>query len=191
MARHDERPGIEGNGTLAKKYLIRHGDAEDTLELRTDDDGSLWVREEDEGDWSSVHLEKAGDSGLYMLLVNDRPTELYLERRRGGAIATIGRHTFDCDVTPWRPGASGRRLTAASAGGPLRLVAPMTGSVVEVRCAVGQEVAEGDVLLVIESMKMNNEFRAPGAGTVESIAVKAGDRVSGGQLLVTLHRAGA
>lgn len=174
---------------MAKKYVVRHGDAEVALELRVDEgDGRTWVRRE-EGEWQRVHLERAGDSGLYMLLLNERPTELYLDRRRGGAVVTIGRHTFDCDVAPWRPGGQ-RTRTRSSSGGPVRLVAPMTGSVVEVRCAPGQAVAEGDVLLVIESMKMNNEFRATVAGTVESVAVKAGERVSGGQLLVSLRAAG-
>ena len=61
----------------------------------------------------------------------------------------------------------------------MKPVAPMTGSGVEVRCEVGQAVTEGDVLRVIESMKMNNEFRAPVTGTVETVAVKAAQRVEG------------
>jgi biotin carboxyl carrier protein len=47
------------------------------------------------------------------------------------------------------------------------------------------------VLLVIESMKMNNELRSPAAGTVESVPVTAGQRVKAGDLLVQIHLAPA
>jgi biotin carboxyl carrier protein len=63
----------------------------------------------------------------------------------------------------------------------------MTGSIVEVRCSPGQAVAKGDVLLVIESMKMNNELRSPADGVVEQVPVTAGQRVNAGDLLVALQ----
>jgi len=63
----------------------------------------------------------------------------------------------------------------------------MTGSIIEVRCRPGDQVAQGDVLLVIESMKMNNELRSPAAGVVEQVAVANGQRVKAGDLLVALH----
>jgi biotin carboxyl carrier protein len=63
----------------------------------------------------------------------------------------------------------------------------MTGSIVEVRCVPGDAVEPGDVLLVIESMKMNNELRSPAAGTVETVSITAGQRVKAGELLVVLH----
>jgi biotin carboxyl carrier protein len=63
----------------------------------------------------------------------------------------------------------------------------MTGSIVEVRCTPGLAVQQGDVLLVIESMKMNNELRSPAAGVVEQVPVEPGQRVTAGQLLVALH----
>ena len=67
----------------------------------------------------------------------------------------------------------------------------MTGSIVEVRCTPGQVVQPGDVLLVIESMKMNNELRSPAAGVVEQVPITAGQRVNAGQLLVALNAAPA
>jgi pyruvate carboxylase subunit B len=63
----------------------------------------------------------------------------------------------------------------------------MTGSVVDVPRNLGDAVETGDVLLIIESMKMDNEMRAPGSGVVTAINVKAGDRVTAGQLLVVVE----
>jgi biotin carboxyl carrier protein len=143
------------------------------------------VKREDEVGWHEVSLERVGDSGLFLLMVDSQPTELYLERRRGGR-SCIGRHQFNYDVEPWRP-ASQRSQRAVQTSGAVRVVAPMTGSVVEVRCAVGDRVEPGQVMLVIESMKMNNELRSPAGGVVEAVPVAAGQRVTAGELLVALH----
>ena len=66
------------------------------------------------------------------------------------------------------------------------LSAPMPGSVLLVHAQAGDSVAAGDVLVVLESMKMELQVVAPAAGTVARVAVAAGDRVAGGQLLVEI-----
>ena len=71
-----------------------------------------------------------------------------------------------------------------AAGGPVR--APMPGLVVRVEVTVGQEVAAGTGLVVVEAMKMENELRAHSRGLVEQIHVEAGQRVEKGAPLVTL-----
>jgi acetyl/propionyl-CoA carboxylase alpha subunit len=68
------------------------------------------------------------------------------------------------------------------------LVAPMPGSVVEVAVAVGQSVAEGDRLVVVEAMKTHQSLFTPFDGTVESIGVSVGDQVREGQLLVRVAK---
>jgi biotin carboxyl carrier protein len=166
---------------MATKYLIAGEDGEVTVELRSDD-GATFVRREGEEHWHEASLERVGDSGLFLLMVDAEPMELYLERRRGGAKVEVGRHAWNYDVAPWRPGARGRAVRQQT--GAVRVTAPMTGSIVEVRCAVGDAVEAGQVLLVIESMKMNNELRSPASGVVETVAVAAGQRVSAGELLV-------
>ena len=118
-------------------------------------------------------------------MLDNRPIELYLQRRRGGADVTLGRHTFTADVGPWRPASQRVRADAKSAG-VVRIVAPMTGSIVELRCKPGDRIERGQVVLVIESMKMNNELRSPAAGTVDTVPVEAGQRVKANEVLVTL-----
>lgn len=62
--------------------------------------------------------------------------------------------------------------------------APIPGLILEINVTVGQEVEEGDNLLILEAMKMENTFQSPRAGTIKSIAVSKGDAVDKGQLLI-------
>ncbi|CDG00094.1 Putative uncharacterized protein [Avibacterium paragallinarum JF4211] len=62
----------------------------------------------------------------------------------------------------------------------------MAGTIWKVVASEGQQVAEGDVLLILEAMKMETEIRASQAGTVQNIRVKAGDAVAVGDTLLTL-----
>ena len=66
------------------------------------------------------------------------------------------------------------------------MTAPMPGKILEVKVADGQTVEAGELLLVMEAMKMETEVRASKAGTVGSVSVKEGDAVSVGDTLLTL-----
>lgn len=77
-----------------------------------------------------------------------------------------------------------RAAARPTAGG---LEAPMPGKVLKVSVEVGETVARGQEVLVIEAMKMENTLRAPRDGKVRAISVQAGDRVSPGTLLVDLE----
>jgi biotin carboxyl carrier protein len=65
--------------------------------------------------------------------------------------------------------------------------APMPGKIVDVLVKVSDSVKEGDAVLILEAMKMENELRAPRRGTVTSVLVEKGDPVERGQLLVALE----
>ena len=69
---------------------------------------------------------------------------------------------------------------------PGTLTAPTPGTILEVRVVPGQEVAAGDVLVVLEAMKVEHTVRAAEAGTVEAVSVEAGEAVSEGAVLVRL-----
>jgi len=81
-----------------------------------------------------------------------------------------------------------RDLTAAAKGpsGPAPLVAPMPGLIVRVRVKPGDAVAAGEGLVVMEAMKMENELRSAGAGTVRAVRVSPGDKVERGAILIEL-----
>lgn len=73
----------------------------------------------------------------------------------------------------------------APAGGKVKVNAPMPGTVLKINVAAGQTVKKGDVLCVLEAMKMENEITAPESGTV-AYAIAKGSTVKTGDLLVSL-----
>ena len=73
---------------------------------------------------------------------------------------------------------------APSIGDPV--VAPLTGNVFQVKVSEGQQVAAGDIVVIMEAMKMETEVRAPHAGAVSGIAIKEGDSVQVGDTLFLL-----
>jgi len=80
----------------------------------------------------------------------------------------------------------------ASAEGAVsgQLKAPMDGAVMEVRCEPGQTVTKGQVLVVMEAMKMEHSLKAAMGGTVEQIGIRPGDQVKGKQILLTVLPSG-
>lgn len=92
---------------------------------------------------------------------------------------------MDLEITRARPeliraGGAGRR-------GDGRIKPPMPGKVVEVPVKVGQSVAEGDVVVVLEAMKMQNDLKTPIAGTVSKVHVQDGQNVEATTILVEIE----
>lgn len=170
---------------MAEKYLVRVAGEDFEIEIRREN-GIVEARFNTDEAWREVALQPVGETGLHVMMLENQPVELYLDRRRGGADVTIGRHQFQIDVERWQPDGKRRASKVAGSDGLARVLAPMTGSVVEVRCAPGDEVAEGDVVILIESMKMNNELRSPVSGIVEAVPAKPGQRVQSGEVLVSI-----
>ena len=98
----------------------------------------------------------------------------------GVGYVTLGRTTVTLPVKP-RFAIPGSELPT---GG---LVAPMPGSVIELRCAIGDTVAAGQVLVVLEAMKMEHHITAPFDGTVTELPIAVGDQVENGALLLTIE----
>ena len=104
-----------------------------------------------------------------------------------GALDADGRAWVwvDGDVMVIEPLAVTERRASQSVS-PDSLAAPMPATVVSVHAAAGDRVAAGDVLVLLEAMKMELPLRAPHAGVVTEVRCAAGDRVQPGATLVTL-----
>ena len=147
------------------------------------------------------------EGGRYGLRVGDRELELDLDRRRahfpsllvghassepgiartgeGRYDVSLGGRAFSVSLSDALPvGAAEGRGTRAA--GPERVTAPMPGKIVKLLVEVGQAVQAGQGLMVMEAMKMENELRAPRAGTLEQIGVREGEAVETGALLALL-----
>lgn len=66
------------------------------------------------------------------------------------------------------------------------VTAPMPGTILDIKVSPGQAVNKGDVLVILEAMKMENEIMAPAAGTVDTVSASKGASVNAGAVLVTL-----
>ncbi|WP_448946185.1 biotin/lipoyl-containing protein [Lachnoanaerobaculum sp.] len=117
----------------------------------------------------------------YTITVNGKSYEVSVEER-GGASAP---------VTPVAsaPVAPVAKAAPASSGseGRVKVVAPMSGKILGVKVSVGQAVKKGEVVAVLEAMKMENDIVALEDGTIASINVNVGDSVETNQTLVTIN----
>lgn len=128
----------------------------------------------------------------YIVTINDKQYEVEVERGKASAayigvaptpqvVAVPAAPVAAPATTPTTPAAS----APAGAGDPVS--APMPGKILEVRCQVGQTVQSGDVLFILEAMKMENEIFAGKEGTVTSVCTTQGDSVDTGTVLATVQ----
>lgn len=87
---------------------------------------------------------------------------------------------------PAKPAAAPKKAAAPAAAGGEAVSAPMPGTILSVNVSAGQSVKGGQVLVVLEAMKMENEIKAPHDATVASVVVAKGESVDTGAVLVTL-----
>ena len=85
------------------------------------------------------------------------------------------------------PAAAPKAAAPAGAAGAVTVKAPMPGNILDVKVAAGASVKAGDVLVILEAMKMENEIVAPQDGTVASVNVNKGDTVNSGDVLVSMN----
>jgi biotin carboxyl carrier protein len=98
----------------------------------------------------------------------------------------INGHRYGFEVEDPRS-LQGRRGVGGTAQGPRPVKAPMPGRVVRLLVEVGDEVVEGQGVVVIEAMKMQNELKASKAGRVARVGVLVGDTVGSGDVLVVIE----
>ena len=110
----------------------------------------------------------------YRITVNGTTYDVAVEEADGSAVSAAPA------PKPAAPAASG-------SAGSVVVAAPMPGKILGVKVDSGKAVKKGEVLLILEAMKMENEIVAPQDGTVASVNVQVGSQVEAGDTLVTLN----
>jgi biotin carboxyl carrier protein len=166
------------------KYYLKLGDREIDADVTETPDG-LSV---DLGDGPRrVDLIKLGSTPRFTVVQGDRMVDvLAVETKDAIEVLAVG-ESYTVGTTRSRKGRGGKHEEGDSGefeDGKWLLRAPITGSIVEIRVAVGDRVEAGAVLLTVEAMKMQNELRSRVAGQVAAIKAEKGQRVETGSVLV-------
>ena len=109
----------------------------------------------------SLSLQGQRDQSVYFVEVNGRPLTITLE-----------------ESTP-----SGQTVEPRISNGPVLVNSPMAGKIASVKASVDSKVEEGQSLMILEAMKMENEIASPKSGTLKELYVKHGDLVKAGDKL--------
>jgi oxaloacetate decarboxylase alpha subunit len=117
-----------------------------------------------------------GDSGVYTVEVSG--TSYVVRVTEGGDVAQLS-ESSPAPVTHAAP-------AKTSVGDAKPVPAPLAGNVFDVLVNPGQTVSEGDVILILEAMKMETEIRSPVTGSIAEVLVKTGDAVKVGDALITV-----
>jgi biotin carboxyl carrier protein len=134
-----------------------------------------------------VDFESVIGQPVYSLIVDGRSHESYIYQGEENWQVLLRGRLYPVTVEDERE----KRLRAAAGGGvaetgEFHLRAPMPGLVVAVHVTEGQQIKKGQVILILESMKMQNELKAPRDGTIGRIRVKAGETVEQRQTLLSV-----
>ena len=134
----------------------------------------------------------------YIITLNGKKYEVEVEKGQANAVF-VGTAEAAAPAAPAAPAAAAApaapapeaapapapAAAPAGAGDPIK--APMPGTILDVRVSANQAVKEGDILFILEAMKMENEIVAPRAGTITSVTVSKGTSVQTDQVIATIQ----
>lgn len=163
------------------KYLTTVNDKTYVIEIN--DEKHVVV----DGQTYHIDLEAVSGQSLYSLLLDSQSFEAFVDEGDEGWRVLVRGDLYDVKVVDERAA----RLAKSAGGGvaqsgDFNLRAPMPGLVVAVPVTEGQAVRKGDILVILESMKMQNELKSPRDGIVARVKAKGGDSVEQNQILLTV-----
>lgn len=164
------------------KYITVVGDKQFLVEIIDDRHVSV------DGKIYEVDFESVSGQPVYSLIVNGKSHESYVAQVDDIWQVLLRGRLYPVSVEDERE----KRLRAAAGSGiaetgEFHLKAPMPGLVVTIPVSEGQEIKKGQVLLILESMKMQNELKSPRDGKVNRIKVRAGESVEQRQTLLSVQ----
>ena len=155
----------------------------ETFDVEINEDGRILV----DGDERAIDFRELRVGELYSMLLDHCSFEAVVEERDERYHVLISGEMYEAKVTDERS----RRLESAfmafgDAGSEVQIRAPMPGMIARVVVEEGDDVQQGDTIVILESMKMENELKSPRAGTVHRVNVTTGDSVEQNRVLVTI-----
>lgn len=124
---------------------------------------------------------------FFSLLVEGKSYEVALSRQDSRFEAFFYNGTVSFELIEARKFKASELTKKSGPAGPLKVQAPMPGKIVKIAVTENSQVREGDALLIMEAMKMQNELKAPRHGKVLRILVSEGAPVSSQQVLIVLE----
>jgi biotin carboxyl carrier protein len=161
------------------KYVTTINDKKFEIEIRQDN--TVWIN----GQQRHVDF-LALDASLYSIIMENTSHEVVVEEREGGYEILMNGRMFAGSVLDERAMLMSRRSGISTESGEVTIRAPMPGLIVAIPVHEGQEVKAGQPVIILESMKMQNELKAPRDGIVQRISVSPGQTVEQKKILVTL-----
>lgn len=122
----------------------------------------------------------------YMVTLNGKQYEVIVERGTVTGTPAGDAPAAAPKTAPAPAPAPAAAPAPATPTGGETVAAPMPGTILDIRCSAGQQVQAGDILFILEAMKMENEICAPHDGTVGSVCVQKGASVQTGAALCTM-----
>jgi len=164
------------------KYATTVGDQTYLIDINRD--GEIVV----DGEAHAADLRAIDGLGTFSLLLDTESYEALVEMREGEIGVMLRGRFYPIRVEDERA----RRLAESARGlavpsGEVAVKSPMPGLIVAVRVTHGQDVKKGETLVILESMKMENELKSPRDGKVGAVRVEARQAVEQGQTLVTIE----
>lgn len=164
------------------RYITRVEDREYIIEIVDDSHIKL------DGEIYRIDFERIAGQPVYTLLLEGSSYEAYVYDEQESWQVLLQGRSYQVSVTDERD----KRLRAVSGStlvvrAEFHLKAPMPGLVVAIPVVEGQKVEKGEVLVLLESMKMQNELKSPRQGTVSRLRIKPGERVEQQQTLLSVQ----
>ena len=163
------------------KYFATVNDEEFVIEV--DHDDRITVN----GEPYEIDFHQTAEAGVASLLLNHRSLEAFVEEREEAWEVLIHGEVYMVKVEDERAHRLAQaRGTAVAVTGEATISSPMPGIIISVAVKEGDAVAKGQKVVILESMKMENELTAPRDGVVIRAAVAAGASVEKGQVLLVI-----
>jgi biotin carboxyl carrier protein len=154
-----------------------------TFDIEIQNDGTLLVN----GEKRAVDFLSYGDEALYSIIMDTVSHELLIDEQDGEYEILMRGKRYTGTVLDERAQLVASRGSSKMVdSGEISIRAPMPGLIVAIPVQEGQEVKAGQTVVILESMKMQNELKSPRDGIVQRLSVESGQSVEQNKLLVTI-----